>query len=375
MYKPLKGTLVVSLEQAVAAPLCSSRMADAGARVIKIERPEGDFAREYDHVVRGGSAYFVWLNHGKESVALDLKQAADLELLKMMLKRADVLVENLKPGALQRLGLDLDDIRKKNPGMISCGISGFGKQGPYSNRKSYDLLIQAESGLASVTGTEQTMGRVGVTICFIACGRDAYEAVLEALIGRTRNGKGRSISISIFDVMAEMMTVPLLHFDYGDSAPKRVGLRHPSIAPYGVFETEDGTAVLIGIQNEREWKQFCKIVMQAPEAADDPKFESNILRVENRDSLDGLIADVFAGKPIEDMIRRREESETAFGILNEMPGLSRHPHLRRFIIETEYGPVRLPMPAPWSDIPSGVNSRVPELGEHTSKIREEFGAA
>ena len=234
MVQSLAGLLVVSLEQAVAAPLCTARLADAGARVIKVERAEGDFARGYDHVVNGESAYFVWLNRGKQSLAADLKEPADLALVKAMLGKADIFVQNLAPGAIDRLGLGIATLRARNPRLICCSITGYGESGPYRDAKAYDLLVQCESGLASVTGTPEAPGRVGVSVADIACGMNAHAAILDALLLRERTGKGASLSVSLFDSLAEWMAVPLLHHDYGGRAPGRVGIAHASIVPYGV---------------------------------------------------------------------------------------------------------------------------------------------
>jgi formyl-CoA transferase len=257
---PLSGTLVVSLEQAVAAPMCSCRLADAGARVIKIERPEGDFARGYDKAVHGESAYFVWLNRGKESVVVDLGKADDKALFEALLGKADVFIQNLKPGALAKLGFANERLRTLNPRLVICSISGFGEDGPYASRKAYDLLIQAESGLASVTGSPDAPGRVGVSVVDIATGINAYAAILEALLLRARTGEGSVVNVSMFDAMADWMTVPLLQHEGGQS-PKRMGLAHPSISPYGVFASKSGTGVLISIQNDREWRVLASRVL------------------------------------------------------------------------------------------------------------------
>ncbi len=251
MTLPLSGLLVVSLEQAVAAPMCTCRLADAGARVIKIERPEGDFARGYDNLVHGESAYFVWLNRGKESVVLDLARVDDRALLEAMLAKADVFVQNLKPGAVGRLGFGFERLRRDYPRLIACSVSGYGETGPYAQRKAYDLLIQAEAGLASVTGGPEAPARVGVSVVDVAAGMNAYEAILEALIARGRTGEGATLSVSMFDAIADWMTVPLLQHE-GGKTPARVGLAHPTIAPYGVFKTRDGADILISIQSDRE---------------------------------------------------------------------------------------------------------------------------
>ena len=282
---PLEGLLVVSIEQAVAAPQCTCRMADAGARVIKIERPEGDFARDYDHVVHGESANFVWLNRGKQSVVLDLAKADDKALLEAMLAKADVFVQNLKPGALAKLGFAFARLRKTYPRLICCSISGYGESGPYAQRKAYDLLIQAESGVSSVTGGPEAPARVGVSIVDVAAGLNAYQAILEALIARGRNGEGAEISVSMFDGMAEWMTVPLLHGEGG--APfKRIGLAHAAIAPYGVFKSRDKADILIAIQNDREWRVLADKVLGDASLGTNPKFATNPKRVENRAQTD-----------------------------------------------------------------------------------------
>src|SRR5262250_2741556 len=260
MPLPLSGLLVVSLEQAVAAPMCTCRLADAGARVIKIERPEGDFARGYDKLAKGESAYFVWLNRGKESIVLDLARPDDKALLERMLAKADVFVQNLKPGAIAKLGFAIERLRETFPRLIVCSVSGYGETGPYAQRKAYDLLIQAESGLASVTGGPEAPARVGVSVVDVAAGLNAYQAVLEALIARDRTGEGASLSVSMFDAMAEWMAVPLIQYE-GGAAPKRIGLAHTSIAPYGAFKTADGADILISIQSDREWRVLAEKVL------------------------------------------------------------------------------------------------------------------
>src|SRR3954465_12396314 len=280
MPLPLEGLLVISLEQAVAAPTCACRLADAGARVIKIERPEGDFARGYDKLARGESAYFVWLNRGKESVVLDLTKQDDKALMEKLLAKADVFIQNLKPGAVAKLGFAIERLRRDYPRLICCSVSGFGESGPYAARKSYDLLVQAESGLASVTGGPEAPARVGVSVTDVSAGMNAYEAVLEAIIARGRTGQGAAVSVSLFDAMADWMTVPLLHHEGGQS-PKRLGLAHPSIAPYGVFKSKDGADILISIQNDREWRILAADVMHDAALAADPKFGKLVDRVKH----------------------------------------------------------------------------------------------
>src|SRR6185295_12813532 len=301
---PLEGLLVVSLEQAVAAPTCACRLADAGARVIKIERPEGDLAR-------GESAYFVWLNRGKESVALDLTKNNDKALLEKLLASADVFIQNLKPGAIARLGFAIERLRRDYPKLICCSISGFGETGPYAARKSYDLLVQAESGLASVTGSPEAPARIGVSVTDVAAGMNAYEAVLEALIARGRTGAGAAINVSLFDAMADWMTVPLLHHEGGQS-PKRLGLAHPSIAPYGVFKSRDGADILISIQNDREWRVLASDVLGDKALAADPHFATNAERVKRRAETDGKVAAMFATMDVEPLSRKLAAADIAF---------------------------------------------------------------
>ena len=268
---PLEGITVIAVEQAVAAPFCSSRLADAGATVIKVERPEGDFARAYDAAAKGQSSYFVWLNRGKQSVVVDLSTKSGRAQLEELIASADVLLQNLKPGSMDKLGFSLERIRKDYPALVCCTITGYGDEGPYAHRKAYDLLIQAESGLASITGGPEGAARVGVSIVDIATGATAHASILEALFARTRTGKGADIRISMFDVMADWLAVPLLNSEAGNP-PKRMGLAHPSIAPYGVFSSKDGKDILISIQSEREWKKLCAEVLGQPNLPDDPRF-------------------------------------------------------------------------------------------------------
>ncbi len=374
MTKPLEGLLVVSLEQAVAAPYCSSRLADAGARVIKLERPEGDFARGYDRVVHGESAYFVWLNRGKESIAVDLKQPDDLALVKRMLARADVFIQNLAPGAAGRLGLGHEVLRREHPRLITCDISGYGETGPYAKMKAYDLLVQAESGLAAITGRPEGPGRVGVSVCDIACGMYAYQAVLEALLLRERTGEGSALATSLFSGMADWMTVPLLHQDYGPGAPKRVGLNHPSIAPYGVYACRGGEEVVFSIQNEREWRRLVEEVLRRPEMLDDPRFADNSARVANRPALDAIIDEVFAKLSREDLTERLFAAAIAYGAVNTPADLSAHPQLRRVTVETPTGPVDLvapPVEIRGSEFDLGA---VPSVDEQGAALRKEFTA-
>tara|TARA_Y100001934_G_scaffold117440_1_gene143800 strand:+ start:27651 stop:28784 length:1134 start_codon:yes stop_codon:yes gene_type:complete len=372
MDKPLKGILVLSLEQAVAAPFCSSRLADAGARVIKIERAEGDFARGYDSVVHGESAYFVWLNRGKESLVLNIKDKEDMALLKRILCRADIFIQNLAPGATARLGLGSEELRDQLPRLITVDISGYGEEGPYADMKAYDLLVQAESGLSSVTGRAEGPGRVGVSACDISCGMYSYMAVLEALIDRDRTGQGGAIKTSLFEGMADWMNVPLLTYDYAGSIPPRVGLNHPSIAPYGSYPTSDGSEILISIQNEREFERFASEVLESPEMPKDDKFHNNEARCSNRDKLDKVIISSFTNMDRLELTKRLRKSQIAFGEINDVASLSRHPALRRVEVDSPTGKVLMAAP------PATINGLerhlgpVPAIGEHTEKIREEF---
>jgi len=362
-WNPLEGIFVVAIEQAVAAPFCTARLADAGARVIKVERPEGDFARGYDDVVNGQSSYFVWLNRGKESVALDLASAEDKEALRRLVERADIVVQNLKPGALQRLGFDPAELRKKYPRLIWCSISGYGEVGEFSGRKAYDMLIQAESGLSSITGGPEGPARVGISMVDIATGATAHAAILEALLARAATGQGAHIRISMFDVVAEWLSVPLLHQEWR-LPPERAGLAHPSIAPYGMFKARDGKGILISIQSDREWVKFCAEFLKAPEFATDERFARNVDRVRNRSATDRLVARAFARLSEAKAKKILQDADIAFAAVNDMAALSRHPNLRRIFIDTPGGRVALPAPAP---IFAGMGrryGRVPALGEH-----------
>ena len=373
MSRPLSGLLVVALEQAVAAPMCTCRLADAGARVIKVERPEGDFARGYDDLVHGECSYFVWLNRGKESVVLDLAKPNDKALLSAMIARADVFVQNLKPGAAAKLGFPVARLRREYPRLICCSISGYGETGPFAKRKAYDLLIQAESGLASVTGTTEP-SRVGVSVVDIASGMNAYEAILEALIARGRTGQGAELSISMFDAMADWMTVPLLQQE-GGKPPQRVGLAHTSIAPYGAFRSRDGVDILISIQSDREWRVLAAKVLGDATLAADPAFATNVERVKRRAETDGKVAAVFGALDAEPLTQKLADADIAFARVNTPAELARHPHLRRITVDAPSGPVSYPAPAEQHAGSSRRYGAVPALGEHTEKIRAEFTAS
>jgi itaconate CoA-transferase len=368
---PLDGILVVSLEQAVAAPMCSCRLADAGARVIKIERPEGDFARGYDALANGQSSYFVWLNRGKESVVMDLARDEDKVLLEAMLARADVFIQNLKPGSVAKLGFAIERLRKEYPKLICCSVSGYGETGPYAQRKAYDMLIQAEAGVASVTGGPEAPSRVGVSVCDIASGMNAYEAILEALIARGRTGQGAAISVSMFDAMADWMTVPLLQHE-GGSPPKRIGLAHTSISPYGVFKSKDGADILISIQSDREWRILAEKVLDDRALAADPNFGTNIERVKRRTETDGKVAAAFGKLDVKALEKKLADADIAFGRVNGPAELAQHPHLRRITLGSPNGPLSYPAPAAQRDGEPRRYGPVPAVGEHSTKVRAEF---
>jgi len=341
---PLEGITVIAVEQAVAAPFCSSRLADAGATVIKVERPEGDFARAYDAAAKGQSSYFVWLNRGKQSVVVDLSTKSGRAQLEELIAGADVLLQNLKPGSMDKLGFSLERIRKEYPALVCCTITGYGDEGPYAHRKAYDLLIQAESGLASITGGPEGAARVGVSIVDIATGATAHASILEALFARTRTGKGADIRISMFDVMADWLAVPLLNSEAGNP-PKRMGLAHPSIAPYGVFSSKDGKDILISIQSEREWKKLCAEVLGQPNLPDDPRFSNMLERVRNRAATDKVVGDVFGSLNRDELLKRLDDADIAFAEVNSMADLTVHPHLRRIEVDTPRGVVTYSAPA------------------------------
>ena len=372
--RPLDGVLVIALEQAVAAPYCSSRLADAGARVIKIERPEGDFARGYDRAVHGESSYWVWINRGKESVALDLKQADDLALVERMLAKADVFLQNLAPGAAARLGLGAAALRALHPQLITCDISGYGEQGLMVKAKAYDLLVQAESGLVAVSGAPGEWGRIGVSLCDINAGLNALVGIQQALLQRERTGQGSEVKVSLFGSAAELMSVPYLQARYGGQAPERVGLKHPSIAPYGAFTCADGREIVISIQNEREWADFCRHVLRQPALPDDPRCASNAARVANRGFVDGTVAEVFGALPSGEVIDRLMQAQTAFGSVNSVHDLIQHPQLRTRRMPVGDRMVEVPA-SPWAaGWEPETFAPAPGLDAHGRAIRAEFEA-
>ena len=370
----LAGLLVVSLEQAVAAPLCTARLAAAGARVIKIERSSGDFARRYDSAAKGESSYFTWLNQGKESLVADIKDENDGALLRRILGKADVFVQNLAPGAAGRAGLGSAKLRDTYPSLITCDLSGYGTGESVRKLKAYDLLVQGESGLLSVSGPPGPYGRIGISVCDIGAGVTAYAAILEALVKRRSSGEGSAVSVSLFDVAAEWMSVPFVHHEYGSGAPERVGLKHPSIAPYGAFTTKDDQDVIIAIQNDHEWERLCVGVLQNGALANSPDFATNQLRVKNRQELDGEVQRVTGTLSAEELSDRLGAASIAYGRVNSVEELARHAALRRQKMRTCEGE-DLDMPAlPAQGLSSKPSKSVrsPTIGEHSNAIRAEF---
>ena len=373
--KPLQGITVVSIEQALAAPLCTARLAEAGARVIKIERQSGDFARGYDQAIAGESSYFVWTNQGKESVILDFKQEKDAALLERLIADADIFVQNLVPGALAKIGLDSQTLQQRYPRLIICDISGYNPDTQTSHLKAYDLLVQAESGLLDISGGVNEIGRIGVSICDIGAGMSAHAGILEALLLRANTNQGSHLQIALFDVVSDWMSVPLAHYEYAGKSPKRVGLNHPSIAPYGAYPTKDNEAVIIGIQNEIEWQRFCEVVLNNADLAHSPAYHSNTQRVNNRSQMDKEICAVSQTLTKEQFIERLMQAKIAYGSVNSVENLSKHKGLRRRKMQLSTGQ-SVTMPARAINNLSFTidRTRVPTLGEHTEKIRQEFSS-
>jgi itaconate CoA-transferase len=374
---PLAGITVVSLEQAVAAPFATRQLADLGARVIKIERPDvGDFARGYDAAVRGLSSHFVWLNRSKESLTLDLKSAEAKLVLHRLLEKADVFVQNLAPGATERLGFVTQEMRKKYPRLIVCDLSGYGSTGPYRDKKAYDMLIQAEAGLISITGTEETPCKVGISVADIACGMYAYSGILTALLVRSKTGEGVALKTSLFDSLAEWMSYAA-YYTFGGSAPQRSGANHATIAPYGPVMSGDNKVVYLGLQNEREWKQFCEVVLERPQLFADPRFDSNAKRVQNRPQLDQAMRDVFQKLTAAEIIVRLEAAQIANARLNTIQEFVEHPQLkvreRWSTVGSPVGPLPALLPPVEMENVEPVMNEVPALGQQTDGILSELG--
>jgi itaconate CoA-transferase len=375
---PLEGITVVSLEQAVAAPFATRQLADLGAQIIKVERPQvGDFARGYDRTVKGLSSHFVWLNRSKESLTLDLKQDGAKEVMNRLIEKADVFVQNLAPGATGRLGFGAQTLRDKHPRLIVCDVSGYGSSGPYRDKKAYDLLVQCEAGLVSITGTPETPSKVGVSIADIACGMYAYSGILAALFRRERTGEGAAIEVSLFEALAEWMGFPAYFALYGGTEPPRTGASHAAIAPYGPFECGDEEVIFLGIQNEREWERFCEVVLEQPALAGDERFASNSERVENVDALHAEIEDILKQLSSEEAIERLDGAKIANARMRTVQDFLEHPQLeardRWREVGSPVGPLRALLPPATMDSTEPVMAPIPSVGEHTAKILAELG--
>jgi len=374
---PLAGVTVVSLEQAVAAPFATRQLADLGARVIKVERPgDGDFARGYDRTVRGMSSHFVWLNRSKESLTLDLKRPEAKLVLNQLLEKADVFVQNLAPGATERLGFGTRELRLKFPRLIVCDLSGYGSSGPYRDKKAYDLLIQAETGLISITGTEQTPSKVGISIADISCGMYAYSGILTALLVRQNTGEGVALETSLFDSLGEWMSYAA-YYTSGGVAPPRTGASHATIAPYGPVQTGDHKVVYLGLQNEREWKKFCEVVLESPKLFSDPRFDSNAHRVQNREQLDRAMQDVFQKLTAAEIVARLEKAQIANARMNTIDEYVDHPQLkarkRWGVVDSPVGQLRALLPPVTMENVDVAMTEIPDLGQHTDTILAELG--
>lgn len=374
MNADLSGILVVALEQAVAAPYATSRLADAGARVIKIERPgAGDFARNYDRLVRGQSAYYVWLNRGKESVCLNIKSDDDRKVLENLIAKADVFIQNLKPGSLKKLGFASAELRARHPRLITCEITGFGDSGEFSHLKAYDLIVQGEAGLCAITGNADGPARVGVSVCDIATGMNAHAAILQALYHRQRSGEGTSIQVSLFDSIADWMNVPVLQHVYGNHETLRAGVNHPSLCPYGAYRCADGKEVIFSVQNDREWIAFCEKFLRQPDLTRTEDFADNMARLGNRAKLDEIINAQFAERTLEQAMNDLEDAGIACGRLNSVATVAEHPHVRYIEVETPAGPVKVIAPPALINGIAPTAGAVSELGQHTESIKSEFG--
>ena len=375
---PLRGTTVVSLEQAVAAPFATRQLADLGARVIKVERPgAGDFARSYDETVEGLSSHFVWLNRSKESLTLDLKQQSAREVLQRLLENADVFVQNLAPGAAGRLGFGTQVLRERHPRLIVCDVSGYGSSGPYRDKKAYDLLVQCEAGLVSITGTPETPSKVGISVADIAAGMYSYSGILAALLRRERTGEGAALEVSLFEALAEWMGFPAYFTLYGGKEPRRSGARHASIAPYGPFRCGDGEIIFLGIQNEREWERFCEVVMRRPGMATDELFDNNPRRVENREVLEEEISAVLGDLSSQEAIARLEKASVANARLRTVRDFLEHPQLRARDrwreVGSPAGSLHALRPPVVMNEAEPLMAPIPEVGEHTDRILTELG--
>jgi itaconate CoA-transferase len=375
---PLQGTTVVALEQAVAAPLATRHLADLGARVIKIERTgEGDFARLYDRRVRGAASHFVWLNRSKESLTLDLKRTEAREVLQRLLSRADVFVQNLAPGAAARLGLTPPVLRSAFPRLVICSISGYGDSGPYKDKKAYDLLVQAETGFLSITGTPESPAKAGISVADIAGGMYAFSGILTALLSRCRTNEGCALEVSLFEALGEWMGYPAYYTMYGGPAPARSGASHATIVPYGPFPSGDGPVVYLAVQNHREWLRFCEIVLEQPHLATDERFSSGAERAVHRAALHGIINDVFATLTAGEIVERLGRAQIAQARMNTVDEFLNHPQLeargRWREIGSPVGPIRALIPPATIEGVEPIMNAIPEIGEHTESILAELG--
>jgi itaconate CoA-transferase len=375
---PLEGITIISIEQAVAAPFATRQLADLGARVVKIERPSvGDFARDYDETVKGMASHFVWLNRSKESLTLDLKHPKAQQIVQQLLAHADVFIQNLAPGATERLGLGPDVLAQRYPRLIVCGVSGYGTSGPYRDKKAYDLLVQCETGLVSVTGTPDTPSKVGISIADISAGMYAFTGILTALYQRERTGQGTVLEVSLFEALGEWMGYPAYYAAYGDIPPPRTGASHATIAPYGPFRAGDGKQVNLGLQNEREWAQFCTIVLEHPGMATDRRFDSNAKRVANREALHARIDAVFSHLTIEQIVARLDQAQIANARMNSMQEFWDHPQFqarqRWREVDSPVGPLQaLLPPVTMRDVEPRMDP-IPALGEQTEQILRSLG--
>ena len=375
---PLTGCTVVALEQAVAAPFATRQLADLGARVIKIERPDiGDFARAYDTRVKGLASHFVWLNRSKESLTLDLKQPGAQHVLKKLLATSDIFIHNLAPGAVDRLGFDAITLRRECPRLIICQVTGYGTDGPYHDRKAYDLLVQSEAGVLAITGTEGTPSKVGISIADIAGGMYAYSGLLTALLTRSQTGHGLAMEVSLLDALGEWMGYPLYYTTYGGAAPPRTGPSHATIAPYGPFPAGDGEIVYLAIQNEREWARFCNDVLESGGLATDPRFVTNDLRVEHRVELERIVVERFAPLSAEALVARLDRAQIANSRMNSVEQFAKHPQLvargRWRMIDSPAGPLLALLPPVIAEGIDPVMNPVPAVGQHTNSILRELG--
>lgn len=373
MTGALDGVVVVALEQAVAAPFLTCRMADAGARVIKLERREGDFARGYDDTAKGLSSFFVWLNRGKESIAIDIKNDDDCALLHRILAKADVWVQNIAPGAAERAGFGSAALRERYPRLITVDISGYGgAPEPFDSMKAYDLLVQAESGIMSVTGTPTEASRVGISVCDLTTGINALTGVLQALYQRERTGEGVRIEVSMFDAMADLMAAPIMFKALADRDWPRTGLRHNVLVPYGAYATGDGRLTMIAIQNEREWQRFAQTVLERPDFHDDPRCTPNLNRMHNRDYVEGTMEGIFATLSQPELQERLRRADLAYSSVNEVADLAEHPALRQIEVQSSKGPISMPAPPVRCAGVLDSFGPPPEIDEQGAKIRQEF---